>query len=94
VHAADFSAAASEMNVRVYKTGKNALALRIDLFRSGANPFGYVRIGAHSDDPASVNGERFRLRMCRIDRPNVAVEDDKVSGRGLLPSGVRGPEQQ
>jgi hypothetical protein len=69
------------MDVRVYKTGKNALALCIDLFRSRANPFGYVRIGAHSDDPASVNGERFRLRMCRIDRPNAAVEDNEISGR-------------
>jgi hypothetical protein len=55
--------------------------LSIDLFCSRANPFGYVRIGAHSDDPASVNGERFRLRMCRIDRPNAAVEDNEISGR-------------
>ena len=90
LHAADFASAAAEMNMGVNKPGKDALALRIDLPRCGANPFRDFRIGAsklpgRANDPRVPVGEAEQivaaLRARHVPVEYMRFEDE---GHGLI----------
>src|SRR5713226_1117208 len=94
MNAANLSAAAAEMHVRINETREDALALRIDLFCCRAHPLRDFRIGTHGDDPASLDRYCFRLRVRMIHGPHATMHDCKISGSGLLRICASESEQQ
>src|ERR1051325_2489178 len=62
VHAADLSATAAEVDVRVDEPGKDALACRIDLLSGRAHPFRNFCVGAYGHNTAFVDNHSLCSR--------------------------------
>jgi hypothetical protein len=94
MNAANFSAAAAEMHMRVNETRQDAFALCIDLLGCRAHPFCDFRIPAHGNNAASQDRYCFGLRMQLIHGPHVSMNDHKVSVGSLLRFRAGCSEQQ
>src|SRR6266478_3785714 len=93
MHAADLSAAAAEMHVRINETREDTFALRIDLLGSRAHPICDFRVRTHGDDAASLDRYCFRLRVRMIHRPHAPMHDYQISG-SMLPRIRAGDSEQ
>jgi hypothetical protein len=80
MHAADFRAAAAEMDMGVDEAGEDRIVLRIDLSGGGADPFLDFIVGADGGDVVAGNGEGLRSGVSVVNGPDVSVEDLRSAG--------------